>query len=243
VSLRIFQRLDRYPRFEYSFPDYLRRILWEIVQRVFVLHSPRRAYGWRRLWLRAFGAQVHPTARVRPRVRIVHPWKLSIGAHSIIGDGVTVHNLGALGIGEHTLISQDVYLCGGTHDYMQENLPLRQSAITIGSGVWVCAGACIGPDVTVGDNSIVALRSVVTKDVEPGVIVGGNPARVLRARPLGDSHHSSPRHASAIINPAPPSATIPADKRIEGSDSASSASTAAVDHAIASVCNRDKPMD
>ncbi|HZK80265.1 MAG TPA: type B chloramphenicol O-acetyltransferase, partial [Humisphaera sp.] len=60
---------------------------------------------------------------------------------------------------------------------------LRPS-ITIGSGVWICAGAFIGPGVTIGDNSIVGARAVVTRDIPPGMIVAGNPARVIKPRPM-----------------------------------------------------------
>ena len=59
--------------------------------------------------------------------------------------------------------------------------------IVIGSGVWVCAGAFIGPGVTVGDNSVVGARAVVTRDVPPGVVVAGNPARVVKARKMNEA--------------------------------------------------------
>ncbi len=177
------QRLDQYATFHYEFREYARRLLWEICQRVLVIHSPRRAYGWRRFWLRLFGASIDRTARIRCGVRIVHPWLLTVGEWSIVGEGTVLYNLGPLSIGPHTLISQDVYLCGGTHDYRQPGLPLVRSAITIGGGVWLCAGAFIGPSVTIGDNSIIAARAVVVNDVPAGVIVGGNPARVIKDRP------------------------------------------------------------
>ena len=104
---------------------------------------------------------------------------------SILSNGVTVYNLGPVRIGSHTVISQDAYLCAGTHDYHQPNLPLERQPITIGNGVWVCAGAFIGPGVTIGDNSIIGARAVVMKDVPPGVVVAGNPARIIKNREMG----------------------------------------------------------
>src|SRR5204863_7653015 len=89
-------------------------------------------------------------------------------------------------IADHSVISQDAYLCAGTHDYTQPTLPLLRPPITIGHGVWIAAGAFIGPDVTIGDNSVVGARAVVMKDVPPGVVVAGNPARVIKQR-LGAS--------------------------------------------------------
>ncbi|MEM9986284.1 MAG: CatB-related O-acetyltransferase [Bacteroidota bacterium] len=52
----------------------------------------------------------------------------------------------------------------------------------VGSDVWIGYGATIMPGVQIGDGAMVAAKSVVTKDVEPYTIVGGNPARVIRKR-------------------------------------------------------------
>ena len=50
----------------------------------------------------------------------------------------------------------------------------------IGKNAWVGAGATILPGVTVGDNAVVAAGAVVTKDVAPNTIVGGNPAKFIK---------------------------------------------------------------
>jgi putative colanic acid biosynthesis acetyltransferase WcaF len=167
---------------DYTVRQYLRRTVWEVVERLLVRPSPRFAYGWRRFWIVFFGATIHPTASIRHRVRILHPWLLSVGRHSMIAEGTEVFNIGQLTVGEHTVISQDVYLCGGTHDYHLKHLPLLRTPIVIGSGVWICARATIGPGVSVGDNSVVGLCSLVTTDVPPGMVVAGNPARVIKRR-------------------------------------------------------------
>jgi putative colanic acid biosynthesis acetyltransferase WcaF len=139
------------------------------------------------LLLRCFGAKVASTAKVRGTARIIHPWLLTVGEHSSIGDRVRVYNLGELIIGRQTSISQDVHLCGGTHDHRNPALPLIRSPVTIGSGVWICADAFIGPGVTVGDNAVVGARAVVVKDVAPATIVAGNPGRKIGDRfPSGD---------------------------------------------------------
>ncbi|RSC93652.1 CatB-related O-acetyltransferase [Tenacibaculum singaporense] len=52
----------------------------------------------------------------------------------------------------------------------------------VGDDVWIGYGATIMPGVTIGDGAIIASRAVVTKDVEPYTIVGGNPARAIRKR-------------------------------------------------------------
>jgi len=52
----------------------------------------------------------------------------------------------------------------------------------IGNDVWIGFGATIMPGITVGDGAIIATKSVVTKDIEPYSIVGGNPAKKIRKR-------------------------------------------------------------
>jgi putative colanic acid biosynthesis acetyltransferase WcaF len=192
----LYQRLDQCAAYPYRASEYARRLAWQCVQRVLVRPSPGRAHAWRRALLRRFGAQIHKTAGTKPTTHIWHPWLLSMGEWSMLSQGVVVYNLGPVQIGAHSVISQDVYLCAGTHDYTRIDLPLQRPPIVIGSGVWIGAGAFIGPGVTVGDNAIVAARAVVVKDVPPGVIVGGNPARVIKQRPrpsLGEAGLSSER--------------------------------------------------
>lgn len=62
-----------------------------------------------------------------------------------------------------------------------DQLPLRGDTV-VGNDVWLGYEATVMPGVRIGDGSIVAARSVVTTDVEPYTIVGGNPARPLRRR-------------------------------------------------------------
>jgi virginiamycin A acetyltransferase len=52
----------------------------------------------------------------------------------------------------------------------------------IGNDVWVGYKATIMSGVTIGDGAIIAAHSVVTKDVEPYAIVGGNPAKLIKKR-------------------------------------------------------------
>lgn len=52
----------------------------------------------------------------------------------------------------------------------------------VGNDVWIGYGATIMPGVRIGDGAIVAAKSVVTKDVEPYAVVGGNPAKIIRKR-------------------------------------------------------------
>jgi len=62
-----------------------------------------------------------------------------------------------------------------------DQLPFRGDTV-VGNDVWIGYEAMVMPGVRIGDGAIVAARSVVTSDVEPYTIVGGNPARPLRRR-------------------------------------------------------------
>ncbi|PDY18523.1 acetyltransferase, partial [Bacillus cereus] len=52
--------------------------------------------------------------------------------------------------------------------------------VKIGNNVWVGGGAIINPGISIGDNAVIASGAVVTKDVPSNVVVGGNPAKVMK---------------------------------------------------------------
>ena len=184
-STKIFQTLDKTAAFPYRKRDYARRLLWNIVQATLFRFSPARfGWAWRRSLLRLFGAKIGPHSGIRPSAKIFHPWLFEMGDWSMLAAGVVIYNLGHVKIGDHSVLSQDVYVCAGTHDYTKPTLPLERPPIMIGSGVWIAAGAFIGPGVTIGSNTVVAARAVVMKDVQANVVVGGNPARVIKQRSM-----------------------------------------------------------
>jgi putative colanic acid biosynthesis acetyltransferase WcaF len=91
--------------------------------------------------------------------------------------------LGPIAIAEGATIAQEAYLCTGTHDFSDAALPLQTAAIAIGVDAFVGARALILPGVTIGDRAVVGAGAVVPKDVPPGAIVAGNPARIIGVRP------------------------------------------------------------
>lgn len=166
---------------KYSRQELLERVLWGAFKPFFHF-SPRLLYGWRRLLLRVFGAQVGHAVQIHPSVRIFLPSLLSIGNETAIDQDVRLYNLGPMKIGRQATISQGAHLCGGSHDDQDPTLPLIRSAITINDCVWVCADAFIGPGVTVGEGAVVAARAVCIRDVPSWQVVAGNPARPIRTR-------------------------------------------------------------
>ena len=185
VDADVFQRCDRTARFPYDKREYARRFVWALVRNTLFRYSPNRFFnGWRIALLRVFGARIGSNCNVRAGCTVWYPWLLDLADWSTLADDVTVYNLGPVRIGQHTVISQGTYLCAGTHDYTQPDLPLRRTPIEIGSGVWIAAQAFIGPGATVGDNTVVGARAVVMGHVPPGVVVAGNPARVIKPREM-----------------------------------------------------------
>jgi acetyltransferase-like isoleucine patch superfamily enzyme len=87
------------------------------------------------------------------------------------------------------LISQQVSIIASNHG-IREGVPIQKqpwdrtrSGVRIGNDVWIGCGVQILPGVTIGDGAVVGAGSLVNRDVEPGVIVGGVPAR-----PIGRRH-------------------------------------------------------
>lgn len=166
----------------YSKKEVLLRLLWGMIYQLFFRLSPRIFYGWRNVLLRLFGADIGKGVKIYPTAHIAQPWLLKVGDSTVIAWEVRLYNLGLITIGSGTIISQYAHLCGGTHDFRNPGFKLLRTGLSIGSKVWIAADAFIGPGIIVGDNAIVAARAVVVKNVEPGTIVGGNPAKVIGQR-------------------------------------------------------------
>lgn len=130
--------------------------------------------------IKLFGGRVGQGVVIRGGVQINFPWRLKIGDHVWIGDGVQILALGEVNIESHCCISQQAYLCTGSHDFSKPTFDLIVKPIIIREGSWVCARAFIGPGVSVGPSSLVAAGAIVTKDVPAKTMVGGNPAKEVK---------------------------------------------------------------
>ena len=161
---------------------YLARALWLLVQATVWRLAWKRISGLRGGILKIFGASTPFAVLISEGVRVYFPWSLRMGRYVAIGPRVDFYNLGGVRLGDRVVISQDVYFCGGTHDYTDPRYPLICQEIVIEDDVWVCAGAFIGPGVTIGRGAVVGARAVVMKDVPSWKVVAGNPARVIKDR-------------------------------------------------------------
>jgi putative colanic acid biosynthesis acetyltransferase WcaF len=134
------------------------------------------------LILRVFGARIASGVVIKPRVRVKFPWRLSIGAHSWIGEGVWIDNLAPVSIGAQCCISQGAYLCTGSHNWSKVTFDLVTKPILIEDGAWICAKATIGPGVRVGEGAVLALGSVATRDLDPWTCHSSQHTEVMKRR-------------------------------------------------------------
>ncbi|MGO3920720.1 acyltransferase [Acinetobacter venetianus] len=112
---------------------------------------------------------------------------LVIGRNVYIGPDSYIHAGGGVIIGNGTIIGPKVKIWSVNHDYNTfEILPYTRkvinSPVQIGKGCWIGLDVRICPNVTIGDGVVIAMGSVVTKDIPSFSIVGGNPAKVLKSR-------------------------------------------------------------
>ncbi len=168
----------------HSSANKLARLLWQAAWLLLFRPVPWFWHAPRRALLRVFGAQVGTGAQIMPSVRIWAPWNLSLGAHATVSHGVDLYSVDRIEIGAHATVSQRAFLCTATHDIDHPRMPLKTAPIRIGDGAWVCAEAYVHPGVAIGEEAVAGVRAVVLRDVPPGQVVGGNPARFLRMRHL-----------------------------------------------------------
>src|SRR6266446_5801487 len=153
--------------------------LWWLFEALFVLSTPQYMFGWRRLALILFGAKIGNHVLIRPGVRVTYPWNLTIGDHVWIGDNAILYSVAEISIGSHSCISQESYLCAGTHDYREASFPFVSAPIRIAEECWIAARVFIGPGVEVGHAAVIGAGSIVTTNVDAETIVVGNPAKFV----------------------------------------------------------------
>ena len=158
-----------------------KQVLWLLIGQP-LLASELPGTPWRRALLQAFGAHLGAGGRLKPRLRVKFPWRLVVGDHCWLGEGVWIDNLAPVTLADRVCLSQGAYLCTGNHDFRSPHFELRVQPIMIGSDAWIGAGAVLAPGTQVGNAAVVALGAVASGELPAGAVLRGNPAQVVGSR-------------------------------------------------------------
>lgn len=131
-----------------------------------------------------FRARISPKAVIYYGFEIRAPYKLHIGTGSIIGDNSVLDARNGIWIGDNVNLSTGVWIWTSQHDHNDPhfNLDGKTNGVRIGDRAWLGPRVIILPDVDIGEGAVVAAGSVVTRSVDPYVIVGGVPAKKIGER-------------------------------------------------------------
>ena len=116
------------------------------------------------------------------------PFRCDYGTNIYLGEKVyfnfdcVILDVCEVRIGDFVFIAPGVHIYTATHPLEAEQRRTQEfgKPVTIGNDVWIGGKSVICPGITIEDRSVIGAGSVVTKDVPSGVVVAGNPAKVIR---------------------------------------------------------------
>ncbi|HEY0738033.1 MAG TPA: acyltransferase [Herpetosiphonaceae bacterium] len=133
-----------------------------------------------------FGANVNAWAHEERNVIITYDRDVTIR----IGSNVRLNGVGLMAkrgitIGDNCILGSTLLVDTDFHSVRRDRVtnphaPVLSAPIVVGDNVWLAGQTVVLKGVTIGANSVIGFRAVVTRDVPPDVIVAGNPARVVR---------------------------------------------------------------
>lgn len=127
------------------------------------------------------GTKIDDSSAILPPFYADYGQNIKIGKNVWIQQGCTFFDRGGIEIGDDVFIAPKVNLVTLNHVLNPfERSTTYAKPIKIGNRVWIGIGATVLAGVTVGDNSVIAAGTVVTKDVPENTVVAGNPARVIK---------------------------------------------------------------
>ena len=124
-------------------------------------------------------------AVIRPPFFCDYGYNIHLGDDVFVNFDCTFLDVVTIAIGDRTQIGPAVQIYAADHP---RDPHVRRSGlefgrpVTVGADAWIGGGAILLPGITVGDGAVIGAGSVVTKDVGPGALVAGNPAREVRKR-------------------------------------------------------------
>ena len=146
---------------------------------------------WRHKYIRRYSQlkQLGVNTYICDGVKMSSMEKISIGSHVWIGHRCNLDGSGGLTIGSGTIIARDAEILTRNHYFQGADLreiPYDKrhinKSVTIGENVWMGVRVIVTPGVNIGEGAVIGAGSVITKDVPPLAIVGGNPFRIIKYR-------------------------------------------------------------
>lgn len=158
-----------------------------------VIPNPLRKY-----YLRLFGIRIGTGSVIHRKCRLFHIGQLSIGNNSTINFGCYLDNRRGIYIGNNVGIAHDTKIYTLGHDIDDAQFRTKGAPTYIKDNAFIFSNVLIMPGVTIGEGAIVLAGSVITKDVAPWTVVGGNPAKKIRDRNSDVDYSQSYRYWLAL---------------------------------------------
>lgn len=134
-------------------------------------------------YLRLFGIKMGGVnSCIHRGCKFFHVGKMSVGKDTVINFGCYLDNRRGIYIGNNVGIAHDTKIYTLGHDLNDPKFSTNGAPVHIENDVFIFSNALVMPGVTIHQGAIVLSGSVVTKDVEERMIVGGNPAKPIRKR-------------------------------------------------------------
>ncbi|KRF54185.1 acetyltransferase [Bacillus sp. Soil531] len=120
---------------------------------------------------------------VEPNIRVDYGYNIFVGENFFANFDCVILDICEVRFGDNCLLGPGVHIYTATHpiDPDERNSGKEYAKpIIVGDNVWIGGSSVTNPGVSIGDNVVIASGSVVTKDVPNNVVVGGNPAKIIK---------------------------------------------------------------
>jgi putative colanic acid biosynthesis acetyltransferase WcaF len=165
-----------------SISNRARRCLWHFSWCICAMWTPPSFWRWRLIVLRLFGARVARRCDVRGTAYIWDPRNLELGYESIIAEKCFIQNISLVSIGSYSILSREVSVFTGTHDYNVASHPLLSKKVAIGDKTWLCAQSFVAPGTIIATGAVLGARSFAYGALDPWAVYSGNPCKKIKTR-------------------------------------------------------------
>jgi len=162
-------------------------LLLDVINRAFELTTELNKLDYRSTRVREIMTELFDK-EIDESTTLIPPFYTDFGRNTSIGKNVmiqqccTFFDRGGITIGNNVAIGPKVNLITLNHDYRPDNRDATYcKPIILKDNAWIGINSTILQGVVIGENAIIAAGSVVTKDVPPNTIFGGNPARYIKS--------------------------------------------------------------